>query len=100
MDAYCASPMYARNRNVDFFSDEEIIVCFAEDDYNEILTVGFWMADSEYDVKNDCAVVAADRLRITYDEDYEEDVVRKVKRLVVQRLEIQKVREKSLHYAV
>lgn len=94
------SPMYARNRNVDFFSDEEIIICFAEDDYNEILTVGFWMADSEYDVKNDCAVVAADRLRITYDEDYEEDIVRKVKRLVVQRLEIQKVREKSLHYAV
>ena len=42
----------------------------------------------------------AEKLRITYDEDYEEEYVRKVKKLIVDRLEIQKVREKSLHYAV
>lgn len=94
------SPMYVRNRNVDFFNGEEIVICFSEDDYHEILTVGFWMADSEYDVKNNCAVVTADKLRITYDEDYEEEVVSKIKKLIVHRLEIQKVREKSLHYAL
>lgn len=94
------SPMYARNRNVDFFTGEEISICFAEDDYNEILTVGFWIEDSEYDVKKNCAVVTADKLKITYDEDYEEEYVRKVKKLIVDHLEIQKMREKSLHYAV
>lgn len=94
------SPMYARNKNIDFFSDEEISICFAEDDYNEILTVSFWIEDSEYNVKNNCAVIAAAKLRITYDEDYDEEQVRKVKELIVDHLEIQKVREKKLHYAV
>ena len=94
------APMYAQNRNVDFFTDEEIRICFAEDDYNEILTVGFWIADSEYDVKKNCAVVAGDKLKITYDEDYEEEYVRKVKKLIIDHLEIRKMREKSLHYAV
>lgn len=92
--------MYVKNRNVDFFSGEEIVICFAEDDYNEILTVGFWIADSAYDFKNNCAVVGAEKLRITYDEDYEEEQVRKIKNLIIDRLEIRKVREKSLHYAV
>jgi len=94
------SPMYVRDRNIDFFSDEEISICFAEDDYNEILTVGFWIADSEYDVKKNCAVIAAEKLRITYDEDYDEARVKKIKKLIVDRLEIRKVRDKSLHYAV
>lgn len=94
------SPMYVRNRNIDFFSGEEISVCFAADDYNEILTVGFRIEDSEYNIKSNCAVIAAEKLRITYDEDYDEEQVRKVKGLVIDRLEIQKVREKNLHYAV
>lgn len=94
------SPMYVKNRNVDFFSGEEIVICFAEDDYNEILTVGFWIDDSAYDFKSNCAVVDAEKLRVTYDEDYEEEQVRKVKNLIIDRLEIRKVREKSLHYAV
>ena len=92
--------MYVRNRNIDFFNDEEISLCFAEDDYNEILTVGFFIQDSEYDVKNDCAVIPAGKLKITYDEDYEEELVNKIKKLTVDRLEIRKVREKKLHYAV
>ncbi|MDE6220579.1 MAG: AAA family ATPase [Lachnospiraceae bacterium] len=94
------SPMYVRNRNVDFFDGEEISICFAEDDYNEILTVGFRIEDSVYDVKNNCAVIAAEKLRITYDEDYDEECVKKIKKLMIDHLEIQKVREKSLHYAV
>lgn len=94
------SPMYARNRNIDFFTGEEVSICFAGDDYNEILIVGFRIEDSEYDVKNSSAVIPADKLKITYDEDYEEECVRKVKELIIDHLEIQKVREKSLHYAV
>lgn len=35
------SPMSVRNKQVDFFLDEEISMCFSGDDYNEILTVGF-----------------------------------------------------------
>ncbi len=95
-----ASPMYVRNRNIDFFNNEEISICFAEDDYNEILTVGFWIEDGEYNVKNNCVVIAAEKLRITYDEDYDEEQVRKIKGLTIDHLEIQKVREKNLHYAV
>ncbi len=94
------APMYARNRNMDFFNDEEISVCFSEDDYNEILIVNFWIEDSVYDMRNDCMSIAARKLRVTYDEDYEEEQVAKVKGLVVDHLEIQKVREKNLHYAV
>lgn len=94
------APMYVRNRNIDFFENQEISVCFSEDDYNEILTVGFWISDSEYDIKNNCSIIAGKKLKVTYDEDYDEDEVRRVKKLVVDRLEIQKVREKNLHYAV
>ena len=94
------TPMHIHNRNIDFFENQEIRVCFSEDNYNEILTVGFWIADSEYDIKNNCSVIAGKKLRITYDEDYDENEVRRVKKLVVDRLEIQKVREKNLHYAV
>lgn len=94
------SPMYVRNRNIDFFNDEEISICFAADDYNEILTVKFWIEDSEYNVKNNCAVITAEKLKITYDEDYDEEQVRKIKGLIIDHLEIQKVREKNLHYAV
>lgn len=51
-------------------------------------------------MKEDCAVIAAERLKITYDEEYDEERVRKIKTLIVDRLEIRKVRERSLHYAV
>ena len=94
------APMHVRNRNLDFFNEEEISICFAEDDYNEILTVHFYVNDSEYDIKNNCAVVAAEKLKITYDEDYDEERVKKVKQLIIDRLEIRKVRERRLHYAV
>lgn len=94
------SPMCFKNKQVDFFLDEEISICFSEDDYNEILTVGFWIRDSVYDVKNNCAIIGADKLKISYDEDYEEVFVEKIKELVPDYLAIKKVREKSLHYAV
>ena len=92
--------MAVKNKNIDFFSDEVINVCFAEDDYNEILTVGFQVGDSIYDVKNNCAVIKAENLRISYDEDYSEEKVQKIKNLIVDHLEIKKVREKNMHYAV
>ena len=94
------APMYANNRNMDLFENDEISVCFAEDDYHEILTVGFLIADSEYNIKNDCAVIAGEKLRITYDEDYNEEQVEKVKNLIIDHREIRKVRDKGLRYAV
>ncbi|MEZ3473994.1 MAG: ATP-binding protein [Lachnospiraceae bacterium] len=94
------SPMRIENKHIDFFTEEEIIACFSDDGFNEILTVSFWIKDSTYDVKEDCAVIAAERLKITYDEEYDEERVRKIKTLIVDRLEIRKVRERSLHYAV
>ncbi|NDO50687.1 AAA family ATPase [Lachnospiraceae bacterium MD335] len=94
------TPMRIDDHNMDFFQNEEISVCFSEDDYNEILTVGFWISDSEYDIKNNCSVIAGEKLKITYDENYDIDKVEKVKKLVVDRLEIRKVRERRLHYAV
>ncbi len=58
------------------------------------------MGDSIYDVKNNCAVIKAENLRISYDEDYSEEKVQKIKNLIVDHLEIKKVREKNMHYAV
>ncbi len=94
------APMHINNRNMDLFENEEISVCFAEDDYHEILTVGFLMADSEYNMKSNCAVIAGEKLKITYDEDYDEEQVRRIKNLIIDHLEIRKVREKGLRYAV
>ncbi len=94
------SPMSVKNKQVDVFIDEEISMFFSGDDFNEILTVGFWIKDSVYDVKSNCAIISADQLKISYDEDYEEVFVEKIKELVPDYLAIKKVREKSLHYAV
>lgn len=94
------SPLYVKNRQVDFFLDEEIDICFAPDDYNEVLTVGFWVKDSVYDVKNDCAIISADKLIVKYDEEYDENLVDRVKKMVPDYLAVKKVREKKLHYAV
>lgn len=92
--------MSVKNKQVDVFIDEEISMFFSGDDFNEILTVGFWIKDSVYDVKSNCAIISADKLKISYDEDYEEVFVEKIKELVPDYLAIKKVREKSLHYAV
>ena len=94
------SPMSVKNKQVDVFIDEEISMFFSGDDFNEILTVGFWIKDSVYDVKSNCAIISADKLKISYDVDYEEVFVEKIKELVPDYLAIKKVREKSLHYAV
>ena len=94
------SPMSVKNKQVDVFIDEEISMFFSGDDFNEILTVGFWIKDSVYDVKSNCAIISADKLKISYDEDYEEVFVEKIKELVPDYLAIKKVRKKSLHYAV
>ena len=94
------APMHIKNRNMDFFQNEEISVYFSEDGFNEILKVGFWIADSAYDIKNNCSVITGEKLKITYDEECDEELVKRVKKLIVDHLEIRKVREKSLHYAV
>ena len=94
------SPMSVKNKQVDVFIDEEISMFFSGDDFNEILTVGFWIKDSVYVVKSNCAIISAVKLKISYDEDYEEVFVEKIKELVPDYLAIKKVREKSLHYAV
>lgn len=95
-----SAPMYINDYNMDPFENREIRVCFSEDGFNEILTVGFQITDSEYNIQNNCAVIAADKLKITYDEDYDEEPVKKVKNLIIDHLEIRKVREKGLRYAI
>ncbi len=94
------SPMCLKNKQIDFFADEEISICFAEDDYNEILTIGFWAKDSVYDVKSNCAIISADKLKVRYDEEYDEKLVDRIKSLIPDYLAVKKVREKNLHYAV
>lgn len=94
------SPMSTESKQIDFFSNEEMNVCFSEDHYNEILNVTFRVKDSVYDVKNNCALISAEKLKISYDESYDEELVDKTKGLIPDRLVIKKIREKSLHYAV
>lgn len=94
------SPMYVKNRQADLFADEEIRICFAEDNYSEIIIIGFWIKDSVYDVKNDCAIVSADKLNLRYDEEYDKCLVEKAKQLIPKYLAVKKVRERNLHYMV
>ena len=86
--------------NVDFFSQEEKVVTISEDNYHEIINVHFYTQDCEYDIQNKYAVIPAQKLRLTYDEDYERELVKQMKALVPDYLVIKKVRDKSLHYAV
>lgn len=94
------SPMYVKNRQADLFADEEISICFAEDNYSEIIIIGFWIKDSVYDVKNDCAIISADKLSLKYDEEYDKSLVEKAKQLIPEYLAVKKVRERNLHYMV
>ena len=94
------SPMYIKNRPIDFFLDEEIEICFEPDGYNEILIIKFWIRDSVYDEKSGCAIISADKLKVQYDEDYDEVLVDRVKKLIPDYLAVKKVKEKNLHYAV
>lgn len=94
------APMSAESKYIDFFSEEESTVCFSEDHYSEILNVKFWVKDSVYDVRNNCAIITAEKLKLSYDESYDEELVTKTKKLLPDYLVIKKIREKSLHYAV
>lgn len=85
---------------IDFFSQEEKIVNISEDNYHEIINVHFYTQDCEYDIQNKHAVIPAQKLKLTYDEDYERELVNQMKALVPDYLIIKKVRHKSLHYAV
>ncbi|MCD8039369.1 MAG: ATP-binding protein [Lachnospiraceae bacterium] len=85
---------------IDFFSDDEKAVNISEDNYNEIISVHFYTQDCEYDMQKRYAVIPAERLRLTYDEDYGTELVNKMKALVPDYLTIKKIRNRSLHYAV
>lgn len=89
----------AQGINIDFFSQDEKTVNISEDNYHEIINVHFYTQDCEYDVQNKYATIPAKKLRITYDEDYERELVNQMKALVPDYLIIKKVRHKSLHYA-
>ncbi len=85
---------------IDFFSQDEKTVTISEDNYHEIINVHFYTRDCEYDIQNKYAVIPAQKLRLTYDEDYDRELVKQMKALVPDYLTIKKVRDKNLHYAV
>lgn len=90
----------AQGKNIDFFSQDKKSVNISEDNYHEIISVHFYTQDCEYDMQNGYAVIPAEKLKLTYDEDYGSEIVNKMKALIPDYLTIKKVREKSLHYAV
>lgn len=90
----------AQDIEIDFFSQEQKTVDISEDNYHEIISVHFYTQDCEYDIQNQYAFIPAKKLKLTYDEDYEIELVNRMKALIPEYLTIKKVREKSLHYAV
>lgn len=94
------APMTINGFNLDFFSEEEVVLNFSEDNYNDILNVRFYIRDCEYDTANNQVIIAAKKLKISYDEDYDEELVEKVKKLKPDYLAIKKTREKNLHYVI
>lgn len=90
----------AQGVDIDFFSQEKKSVGISEDNYNEVISVHFYAQDCEYDMQNKYAVIPAQKLKFTYDEDYGKELVNQMKALVPEYLTIKKVRNKSLHYVV
>ena len=90
----------AQDVEIDFFSQEQKTVDISEDNYHEVISVHFYTQDCEYDIQNQYAFIPAKKLKFTYDEDYEIELVNRMKALIPEYLTIKKVREKSLHYAV
>lgn len=85
---------------LDFFNYEEKSVSISEDNFHEIINVHFYMQDCVYDMQRQYAVIPKERLRLTYDDDYNAELVDEMKALVPDYLTIRRVREKSLHYVV
>jgi len=83
---------------IDFFNQDEKSVNISEDNYHEIISVHFYTQDCSYDLQNKYAVIPAKKLRLTYDEEYERELVKQMKALVPDYLTIRKVRDKNLHY--
>lgn len=90
----------AQGIEIDFFSNDEKVVSISEDNYHEIISVHFYTQDCEYDMQKRYAVISAEKLRFTYDEDYGKELVNKMKALIPEYLTIKKVRDRSLHYTV
>jgi ATPases of the AAA+ class len=90
----------AQEVNIDFFSQDEKCVNISEDNYHEVISVHFYTQDCEYDMQNRYAVIPAEKFRLTYDEEYERELVNQMKALVPNYLTIRKVRGRSLHYLV
>lgn len=90
----------AQEVEIDFFSQSEKTVNISEDNYHEVISVHFYTQDCEYDMQNKYAVIPAQKLELTYDEDYGKELVNQMKALIPDYLTIRKVRNKSLHYVV
>ena len=90
----------AQDVEIDFFSQEQKTVDISEDNYHEVISVHFYTQDCEYDIQNQYAFIPAKKLKFTYDEDYEIELVNRMKALIPEYLTIKKIRKKSLHYAV
>lgn len=90
----------AQGIEVNFFSQDQKNVYISEDNYHEIINVHFYTQDCEYDMQNRYAVIPAKKFMLTYDEDYESELVNRMKALIPDFLILRKVRNQSLHYAV
>lgn len=90
----------AQGIDIDFFGQEEKSVNISEDNYHEVICVHFYTQDCEYDMQNKYAVISAEKLQFTYDEDYGKELVNQMKALIPDYLTLKKVRDKSLHYVV
>lgn len=90
----------AQGIELDFFNTDEKNISISEDNYHEIINVHFYTQDCEYDMQRKYAVITAQKLRLTYDEDYDRELVNKMKALIPDYLTIKKIRSRSLHYVV
>lgn len=90
----------AQEIELDIFSNQEKIVSISEDNFHEVIAVHFYTQDCTYDTQKKQAVIAAEKLKLTYDEEYATELVNEMKALIPDYLTIRKVRSRSLHYVV
>lgn len=93
--------MTAKKIHLDLFgNDDDIRVYLYDSDDNNIVDVEFYPADCSYDMVTGNNIVQADKLKLLYQEDCKEELVKKTKALKPKYLMIQRCQEKSLHYLV
>ncbi|WP_097006560.1 AAA family ATPase [Lacrimispora amygdalina] len=93
--------MKALNQYIDLFNkDEDEYIELSDSSDREIVSVSFNSSNCVFDTSKGATIVYPHNLKLTYDEDYDNEIVEKAKKLIPDYLSIERCKEKDLHFMV